>query len=98
MNPIIFISHKIYESLNKGEDFCYISHDASAAFDKKSWHDDLIFKLKCKGIKRKLLNWTKNYLTNQMQRVLINGEQLEWIFIKAAVSQGSLLGPLLFLI
>ena len=69
----------------------------SKAFDKV-WHEGLIFKLKQNGIEGKLLNLFKNYLTNRKQRVVLNGIESNWGEIKAGVPQGSVLGPLLFLV
>ena len=69
----------------------------SKAFDKV-WHEGLIFKLKQNGIKGKLLNLFESYLSNRKQRVMINGSESDWSIIESDVPQGSVLGPLLFLI
>jgi hypothetical protein len=58
----------------------------------------LLFKLKACGITGRLLEWLKDYLTDRQQRVIINGATSEWGKIEAGVPQGSVLGPLLFLI
>ena len=71
--------------------------DMSKAFDKV-WHEGLSFKLEQNGVKGKLLVLLKNYLSNRKQRVVINGTESNWGVIKAGVPQGSVLGPLLFLI
>ena len=68
----------------------------SKAFDKVS-HQGLLFKLGSFGICGKLLNPFENYLSNRFQRVLLNGQESNWFPIKAGVPQGSILGPLLFL-
>ena len=97
INQLIYISHHIYDALTKGLDVCFVSLDASSAFDRV-WHDGLLFKLKSLGVSGSLLAWFKDYLSRRMQRVVIGGSSSEWIYIKAGVPQGSILGPLLFLI
>ena len=97
INQLIFISHKIYQALEKGEDICFVSLDVSSAFDRV-WHEGLLFKLRSKGINGKLLEWFRSYLTNRRQRVVIKGQASKWAYILAGVPQGSILGPLLFLI
>ena len=62
------------------------------------WHEGLIFKLKRMGISGSLLDWFKDYLHERLQRVVIRGQHSVWGLIKAGVPQGSVLGPLLFLV
>ena len=69
----------------------------SKAFDKVC-HDGLIFELKSYGVEGELLLLLKNYLHNREQRAVLNGETSECKIIYSRVSQGSVLGPLLFLI
>ena len=71
--------------------------DISQAFDKV-WHIGLLFKLKAYGVGGKLLSLLENYLENRKQRVVLNGQNSEWKEINYGVPQGSVLGPLLFLI
>ena len=71
--------------------------DISKAFDKV-WHDSLVFKLKTYGITGPLLLLIESYLSSRQQRVILNGKSSDWSFITAGVPQGSVLGPLFFLI
>ena len=69
----------------------------SKAFDKV-WHDGLLYKLRCMGIYGVYLGLIDSFLSDRFQRVLLNGQTSKWSQIKAGVQQGSVLGPLLFLV
>ena len=71
--------------------------DISKAFEKV-WHEGLLFKLQQNGVTGKLHDLFKDYLSNRKQRVVLNGSAAEYDNIQSGVPQGSILGPLLFLI
>ena len=62
------------------------------------WHEGLVFKLEQHGIWGSLLKLFQNYLNDRNQRVVLNGSFSEFFSIESGVPQGSILGPLLFLI
>ena len=97
VNQVIDITHFIYSKLKKGEEVIGVYLDISKAFDKV-WHKGLIYKLKKAGVRGQLLSWLSDYLSNRMQRVIIGGSVSDWANVEAGVPQGSILGPLLFLV
>ena len=71
--------------------------DITKAFDKV-YHPALLYKLRKAGICGSLLEWFTSYLNDRTQRVVLKGESSDWGGIEAGVPQGSVLGPLLFLV
>ena len=62
------------------------------------WHTGLLYKLKAAGVTGEVLDWFKSYLPGRKQRVVLPSAVSNWTSIKAGVPQGSILGPLLFLL
>jgi retron-type reverse transcriptase len=93
--------HHLFDNITKAIDqkeyTIAVFIDLSNAFDMVN-HEILINKLKHYGIRGLSLDWIKSYFGNRQQYVEYNGAYSSYNSIKCGVPQGSILGPLLFLI
>ena len=97
VNQLLHMYNDFAKALDEGKEVRVVFLDISKAFDKV-WHKGLIFKLQSIGISGNLLEWFTDYLANRKQRVCLNGHASSWKIPNAGVPQGSILGPLLFII
>ena len=94
---ILDIYTKIVNALENKDLACSVYLDFTKAFDTVN-HNILISKLENYGIRGIALNWFKSYLADRTQVVKINNVYSNELKITCSVPQGSVLGPLLFLI
>ena len=97
VNQLLKIVHQIYQDINNGKGTCLIFLDVSKAFDKV-WHKGLLFKLRQLGTVGTLYDWIEHHLAGRSQKVVINGISFSLRYLQTGVPQGSILGPLLYLI
>ena len=97
VHQLLEIYDCILNSLEKKEKNCFVFCDFSKAFDKV-WHRGLLHKLKAYGITGNLCNWFESYLHGRQQRVVVKNCTSSLCNVSAGVPQGSVLGPLLFII
>ena len=94
---LINITENIRKALDDGNIGCGVSVDLQKAFDTVD-HQLLLGKLNHYGICGVSNDWPKSYLSNRSQYVSINGYESGLAAINCGVPQGSVLGPLLFLL
>lgn len=96
-NALYNVSQFLYDSLDNGLKAIAVFIDFAKAFDTIQ-HDILLSILPNFGISNKSLLWFKSYLSNRQQIVKLNDVNSNASFIKYGVPQGSVLGPLLFIL
>ena len=97
VNQLTSIYHDLCTSFDQVINTQSIFFDISKAFDRV-WRKGLFKKIEAVGIRGNLALWFQNNLQNRKQAVVIKGKRSEYKTVTCGVPQGSVLGPLLFLI
>ena len=97
-HALLQLVDQIYESFERNEYTIGVFIDLSKAFDTVD-HNILLKKLEIYGISDTHLQWFRNYLSNRKQYIQFDGwQKTNYKTVKCGVPQGSILGPLLFLL
>ena len=97
VSQLIITTEDLCRSLDRGKQQDLLILDFSKAFDTVP-HQRLLYKLSHYGINGTTLTWIRNWLIDRSQRVVVDGEASGEAHVRSGVPQGTVLGPLLFIL
>jgi hypothetical protein len=97
VTQLVLTIHDLTKNIERGETTHMAILDFAKAFDKVP-HERLLGKLDHHGIRGSLLQWLRHFLTARTQKVVCNGTTSEPGKVLSGVPQGTVLGPLMFLL
>ena len=96
-DAFLCVSHTLQSALESGQEARIVQIDFCAAFDRIN-HQGILYELCSVGIGGSVLSILTQFLSNRSQRVMVDGCWSKLVNIMSGVPQGSVLGPLLFLL
>lgn len=94
---LLTLAQELVSGLDRKHQYDLIILDFSKAFDRVP-HERLMRKLDHYGIRGNTYNWIRAFLINRTQQVLVEGASSESVSVISGVPQGTVLGPLLFML
>ena len=97
LTNLLCLLEEITKWVDDGSPVDVVYLDFQKAFDKVT-HQKLLLKLKVHVIGNDVINWIEEWLTQRRRRVIVDGEISIWKSVLSGVPQGSVVGPIPFLI
>ena len=97
LTNLLYCMEEVTRTLDDGNSIDILYLDFAKAFDKVQ-HQRLLAKLQALNITGEIYGWIRAWLNGRKQRVVLNGIASDWIDVLCSVGQGTVLGPILFVI